>query len=118
MDHSTAHLMELSNNVIITTTIKSKPQPLEDQQNVYKDESHILNKEHNQLSAYFKKISDEIRNYEEVLLFGPSEAKNELLNLLKGNHLFDKIKIKAKPADKMTGIKRVAFVKEYYNSTW
>ena len=118
MDHSTAHVMELSNNSIITNTIESKPKPLIDPQKMYKDESHTLNKEQNQLSAYFKKISEVIKEYEEVILFGPTEAKNELLNLLSENHQFDKIKIEIKPADKMTGIERVAFVKEYFNPSW
>ncbi len=85
---------------------------------MYKDENQTLNKEHNHLSAYFEKISDVIRNYEEVILFGPSEAKNELLNLLKDNHLFGKIKIEVKPADKMTGVERFAFVTENFNPTW
>jgi len=36
-----------------------------------------------------------------VILFGPIEAKNELANSLKDNHLFEK-KITVIPADKMT----------------
>ena len=53
-------------------------------------------------------------DFEEVILFGPTEARNELLNLLKENHLFDKIKIAVKPADKMSEIQRNSFVKEYF----
>ena len=54
---------------------------------------------------------------DEVILFGPTEAKNELLNLLRENHLFDKIKIEVKTADKMTEIERNTFVKEYFNTS-
>jgi len=114
MDHSIAHLMKLTNGIIVTNTIESQPEILEDQQIVLKDESHSLNKEQGQLSSYFSKLGDLILENDEVLLFGPTEAKSELMNVLKENHLFDEIKIEVKPADKMTEIQRNIFVKEYF----
>ena len=117
MDHSIAHLMELTNGSIVTSMVESKPKLLEDPQIIFKDESHSLNKEQGILSAYFNDLSDIIRDFDEVILFGPTEAKNELFNLLKENHLFDKIKIEVKPADKMTEIERTIFVKEYFNNS-
>jgi hypothetical protein len=65
-------------------------------------------------SSYYKKLSDAIRNYHEVLLFGPTDAKTELLNLLKTDHLFEDIKIEIKHSDKMTEHEMHAFVKEYF----
>ena len=116
MDHSTAHLMELTNGTIVSNTVESQPKlQVKEEDLYYKDESHILNKEQNQLSAYYKKLSDVILDYEVVVLFGPTDAKNELLNLLLDNHLFDKIKIEIKMTDKMTENQRHAFVKEYFN---
>ena len=116
MDHSIAYLMELTNDTIVTNTIESLPKLQAKEEDLYyKDESHMLNKEQNQLSAYYKKLSDVILDYEEVILFGPTEAKNELFNFLKDNHLFDKIKIEIKTTDKMTENQRHAFVKEYFN---
>ena len=117
MDHSIAHLMALNNGSIVTSIVESQPKPLEDPQIIFKDESHTLNKEQGILSAYFNKLSDSILNYNEVILFGPTEAKSELLNLIRENHLFDKIKIEVKPADKMTENERTTFVKEYFNTS-
>jgi len=114
MDHSTAHLMELANDTIVSNTVGSQPELQEEQQIVYKDESHALNKERGQLSTYYQKLSDAILDFDEVVLFGPTEAKNELLNLLKENHLFEKIKITIKPTDKMTENERNTFVKDYF----
>jgi len=114
MDHSNAHLMNLVNGVIESDTIESQPEGSEDQQDTFKDESHVLNKEQGQLSSYYKKLGDHILEYDEVLLFGPTEAKSELLNLIKENHLFDEIKIEVKPSDKMTEIQMITFVKEYF----
>ena len=116
MDHSTAHLVKISNGTIETNMIESQPevQAGADEQIVYKDESHSLNKEKRQLSTYYKELGDQILENDEVVLFGPTEAKSELVNLLKENHLFDKIKIEVKPADKMTEVQRNIFVKEYF----
>jgi len=114
MDHSIAHVMELTNGTIQPISIESQPEIQGDEQIVYKDESHILNKEQRELSSYFKKLGDLILENDEVILFGPTEAKSELMNLLKENHLFDKIKIEVKSSDKMTEIQRINFVKEYF----
>ena len=117
MDHSVAYQMVITNDTIVTNTIESKPKLHDNEENVMKDESHMLNKEQRLLTAYYKKLSDVIKDYEEVLLFGPTEAKNELLNTLKGNHLFEKIRIEVKSADKMTENQRQAFVKEYFKTS-
>ena len=48
------------------------------------------------------------------MLFGPTDAKTELFNLLKADHHFDKINIETKHADKMTENQQHAFVREYF----
>ena len=117
MDHSTAHLMALTNGTILSSTIESGPITQGDEQNVYKDESHSLNKEQGQLSTYYRKLGDAILDYDEAVLFGPTEAKNELFNLIRENHLFDKIEIVIQPADKMTESERNTFVTSYFNGS-
>ena len=74
----------------------------------------MRHKEEHEELAYYKAIAAEISKYEEVLLFGPTDAKTELLNLLKENHLFDKMDIETRQADKMTENQQHAFVKEYF----
>ena len=116
MDHSVAQLSEYSNGNFMTETIESKPKLHAKEEDLYyKDESHRLNKERSQLATYYKKLSDAILNYDEVILFGPTEAKDELVNSLKDNHLFNKIKIVVKPADKMTESEQHDFLKEFMN---
>lgn len=116
MDHSSAHLTQIFKGSFITETIKSKPELLVKTSDLYyKDESHMLNKEQDQLETYYKKLSDAILDYDEVILFGPTEAKNELANILKENHLFEKIKITIKPTDKMSEKQQHTFLKEYFN---
>jgi len=118
MDHSVAYLTELNHDTLVTETIESKPKSQVNPNDLYfKDESHQLNKDHSILSAYYKKLGEAIQNFDEVLLFGPTDAKSELLNQLKADHLFDKIRIDAVPADKMTENQQQTFVKEHFNTT-
>lgn len=119
MDHSIAHLMtELSNGCLITETIEAKPKFQVNPADLYfKDDSHMLNKEQSQLATYYKKLSDAILYYEEVIIFGPTDAKNELANILKNNHLFEKIKVVIQPADKMTEKEQHKFLKEFMNQS-
>ena len=117
MDHSNAHLMELSNETIVTNTLESTPAFPEQIQNLRMDESLMHNKEQNQRKDFFKNLCDVIKNYDDVLLFGPTDAKTDLFNILKENRQFEKIKIYIKSADNMTANQEEAFVKEYFNAS-
>lgn len=113
MDHSIAHLIILKDNTVISKTIESAVDQ-DEKQNYGKDESLKHSKEQKHLHDYFNKISNVIKNYKEVLLFGPTDAKNELFNLLKADRLFRGIKIEVESADKLSENQMHAFVKEYY----
>ena len=52
--------------------------------------------------------------YEHVLLFGPTEAKVELLNSLVKKQGLSKTKIEVKQTDKMTENQQHAFVRKYF----
>jgi len=117
MDHSVAHLMELTNDTIVTSTVESQSTLMDDANYLRKDEGLMHNIEHYQRSDYFKRLSAVIRDYDEVILFGPTDAKSELHNLLKDDHHFDKIRIEVKPADKMTENQQQAFVRNYFITT-
>lgn len=114
MDHSNAILMELSNDVIIQTKIVSEFTHEDKKDGLSKNEKLMHVKQQHLQSNYYKKLMDAIRNYQEVLLFGPTDAKTELLNLLKTDHLFENIKIEVKHSDKMTEHEMHTFVKEYF----
>lgn len=114
MDHATANLMELTSGDMETKTINSKFTHEQKEDTLHKGEKVMHHKEQHVQLAYYKEIAAVIKNYEEVLLFGPTDAKSELLNLLKADHHFDKINIETKQADKMTENQQHAFVKEYF----
>jgi len=114
MDHSNAILMELYNDMIDSKKIEIKPVQIEkDNVDTHKIQKHSKEQSHNQ-AVFFKEISDIIMNYNDVLLFGPTDAKNELYNLLKADHQFENTKIELRNTDKMTENEIHEFVVEYF----
>ena len=116
MDHSSAHLMELTGEPIEKKIIESKITYLKKIPTADKSEKQLHHKEQDKLSAYYKELGKVIKNYDAILLFGPTGARVELLNLLKADHHFDKIRIDSLPADKMTENQQHAFVKNYFET--
>ena len=116
MDHASAHLMEYS-DAMTTEVILSESTHEEKEKTLQKGESMMHNKEQQQDAAYYKTLGESIKNYDEVLLFGPTNAKIELLNILKADMHFDKIKIETMQADKMTENQERAFVRDYFSKS-
>ncbi len=114
MDHASANLMECT-EMIETKTVASSitKQLIEDIRG--KGEKHTHSKIQQLKSAFYKKLGEAIKHYEEVILFGPTTAKFELFNSLRADHLFEKIKIEVKQADKMTENQQHAFVREHFS---
>lgn len=114
MDHSVAHLMELTTTGTDSKIIEATSNLQGVDGNFNKDESRIHNKEQNHLAEYFKKLSDAIRDFDDVILFGPTDARVELMNILKQDHRFDSIKIATKATDKMTENQMLAYTRVYF----
>jgi len=112
MDYSNALLMELCNHMIVSTRIEVKPSEDDDE----KANDQIPTQEHirHQLD-YFKEISDVVINYQEVLLFGPTEAKSELMALLKKDCHFKNILFQLVNTNKMNDDSIHKFVVDHYN---
>jgi len=114
MDHSTANMINPGNkeNHIITSNFSSAIK----EEALQKGEKHMHNKEQQMLDAYFKEIADKIAGYDEVLLFGPTNAKVELYHYLQAESRFKQVKIDLEPADKMTENEKNAFVKKHFGN--
>ena len=115
MDHSNAHLMEFTTDPVETNTIASTFTHEGRKDSLDKSEHVMHNKEQHEQSAYYEKLGEVIKNYEAVILFGPTDAKVELFNILRSDHLFEKIKIGVKQTDKMTENQQHAFVRAYFS---
>ncbi len=117
MDHSSAHMTEFSTGQQETQTILSKFTHQDKVQSLSKGESLMHHKEQHEQAEYYKLLGNIIKNYEDVILFGPTNAKVELMNVLKEDQHFAKIKIEIRQTDKMTEHQQHVFINEYFTPT-
>jgi hypothetical protein len=73
-----------------------------------------LNKEKRKHAKFYKDLSETIKYYDEVVIFGASDSKNELVNILTSNDKFSNIKIEVKETDNLTETQQNNFVKEHF----
>lgn len=72
--------------------------------------------EHLYHSAYYQKLSEIILHYEDVILFGSTDAKVDLLYFIIGDNRFAGVKIQIKYTLKMTENQKLEFVKTYFST--
>ncbi|MDB5274019.1 MAG: hypothetical protein JWO58_2386 [Chitinophagaceae bacterium] len=107
MDHASAHLIDPSGDEETQQTIVCV---LTSEQT----EKLLNDKEQSTQAAYYKEIGDSIKRYDEIILFGPTNAKSELYNILNADARFDNIKIACRQSGKLTPHQQYEFVKEYF----
>ena len=93
MDHSSAQIIEFTTDPMESITVDSTFSRQDKVESLGKSENLMHNKEQQQQTAYFKQLADVIKNYDAVVLFGPTDAKAQLYNILKADNRFEKIKI-------------------------
>ena len=69
-----------------------------------------------QLGKYFDDITAHIRDAELIQIFGPGEAKDELVKRLENDNLKERI-VEIETADSMTDNQIAAKVREYFSNT-
>jgi stalled ribosome rescue protein Dom34 len=114
MDHSMAHITEFDSEIKETKIITSDFSFQDKVETLQRSESEMHNKEQQKRSTYYEDLAQIIKNFDEVILFGPTDAKVELYNMLKDNHQFDAIKIEVKKTDKMSDKEQRNFVDDYF----
>ena len=114
MDHLNARLMDWTTGTMETSLIASKFNHEEKEGTLEKSESLMHNAEKHEEATYYKQIAEVIRNYSDILLFGQTQAKNELYNILRADHRFEKIRIEVKPTDRLTENQQDALVREHF----
>lgn len=116
LDHAQANSINFQHESENIDTIDSDFDHFEKEKSLSKSESGMHNKEQQDLGAFFKKIAKVIMNYDDVLLFGPTDAKVELFNYLQSEHKYDEIKMEVKNTDKLTENQKLEFVKNHFKS--
>ena len=88
----------------------------EKRESLHKGELHMHHKEQQEQRKYYESIAAIASDYDKVLLFGPTDAKSELHNLIKDKPEFAKIKIEVVQSDNITENQKRAFVRGHFSN--
>ena len=100
---------DMVKNIDSTFTHQSKMETLN------KGENTMHQKEQNEQHTYFKSIIDAVKEHNEILLFGPTKAKDELNNLIKENKHLDNISVVVEKTDELNEKQQKHFVNNYFS---
>lgn len=114
LDHSSARLMEPLANSFITKEVLSGFTHAEMEYALSRSEHLMHQKEQSEHMKYYREIGGHLKHYDEVLLFGPSTAKDELYNILRDDQAFAGIKIHVRSADKLAPNQQEAFIRDHF----
>jgi hypothetical protein len=127
LDHAQAHFIDFSKGPVIIETAYSNRQSqgqLRGETNggeqtghvrASMNENHINNRDKGILQDYYKMLSDRLKNYDDIFLFGSSTAKDELFNKLKIDKQFAEKNIQVKQSGFLTENQMIAEVRKYFN---
>lgn len=115
MDNASAHIMDVAGDMA-ATIIESDFTHEEKMETLQKGETMMQNKEQQMQAKYYGNIAEKIKAYDDILLFGPTNAKVELHNMLKEDAQFKNKNIEVKQSDKMTDNQEKAFVRDYFKN--
>jgi hypothetical protein len=116
MDHAHAHLVEFATDPITTNLISNPFTHRDKAHSLGKSEEGMHQKEQQEQAKYYGKLGAIIRNFQDVVLFGPTNAKVELLNILRADHQFEHVRLETRESDKMTQNEQQAFVRSYFSA--
>jgi len=114
MDHFMANIIEYTNSAAIVKTIKSDFNPYEKKEIIQKGESQMFNKEQDLQQQFYVKLRDELLDYNSVLLFGATNAKTQMQNILQIDKKFFDVEVTIKNTDKLTEEEQIDFVNECF----
>lgn len=114
MDHSSAELMNFKDNIITSEVVNLNFTHKQKENSLSRSEHIMHNKQQREQSIYYHELADVIKKNDDVVIFGPTEAKIELFNIVKMDQSFSKIKIELVNSDKLTDTQRHTFVKNYF----
>jgi hypothetical protein len=129
LDKEKAHIITLNDGQVSYKTVLSNVEDFRihggsgsrlkgGPQDVVQD-SKYLERERHQLKKYFNNLVSEIKDANDILLFGPAETGEKFYKELCGNYKDLSTHIKSvQKADSMTKGQEVAWVKDFYKSAF
>lgn len=115
LDHASANLIDFAGNGKEPQTIVSDFDIQDKHETLQKSENEMHHKEQDKQRQYFKKIAAIAADFNQLILFGPTTAKTELLHFFQKENNFAKIKMEAENTNKMTVHQQQLFVQEHFS---
>ncbi|HWB62451.1 MAG TPA: hypothetical protein VG603_02995 [Chitinophagales bacterium] len=127
LDHAQAHFIDLSKAPASFETVYSNKETqqrfngehatgtLLGNNRSTNSEHHLHNRQHEIMEAWYKLLINRLKEYDDIYLFGPTLAKDELYNRLKADKHFSEKTLNVEPAGHMTEKQMVAQVKHFFN---
>lgn len=131
IDHNKAHIIGYENgNVEILETVESPVEARKRQDGEGNDSTrftpnnnHTSNNEHrknnisqNELKEYFKILESKLQPFDDILIFGPGTAREQIKNWLREIKSFDNKWLSVQKSDKLTDNQLLAFVRDFYKN--
>lgn len=114
MDHAHANIIECFNRDVEIRVLKNNFTHESKHQSLQKGELHMHHKEQQQQAEYYAALAEVIKQYKDVVLFGATDAKVELFNIIKSDPSCVEINLDVFQSDNMTENQKVAFVREHF----
>jgi stalled ribosome rescue protein Dom34 len=115
LDHSAARLIEYGTSNSDIFSVYSKFDHQAKVEGLTKSEHIMHEKEQHQQQQYYKNIAEKLKGYSNIVLYGPTDAKFELKNVLHESHFFNEAKIHTESTDKLNEMEQREFVATYFN---
>lgn len=114
MDHEHAFVTEFTADDMKSTRVLNESANADRNKLSSRGENRTHTKERQLQSSYYNRLSEIMSRYENVVLFGPTTAKNELFNKFTSDPNHARIRLHIEDAGKMTQNQRHAFVRDYF----
>lgn len=115
LDHYRAEIFEYSENTKRIQIIKSEFNAVEKNEILQKGEDHLHYKEQKFQRKFFLNIKKVLHHFDNILLFGTTNAKTELIHVLQEDKTFSTKNIFLKDTDRLTENQKVAFINNFFS---
>ncbi len=110
LNHFIAQVIEYSKMARIVKVIRMDFNTVEEENSVLRGESHLFNTQDELHNEFYAELSQAVLNYKQLIIFGPTTAKNELHNRLSNDNRFTDVEITIKNTDELTSEDQLEFI--------
>jgi stalled ribosome rescue protein Dom34 len=113
MDHSIAYIMEFTSNTFEIKTIESKIIIHDNEVNLIAHDKKTDRNKKSNLFTYYNAISEAIKNYKKIVLFGPKQVNMEFFDVLSEDTRFLKTKVEIKETENLNSKEQYDFIRNH-----